>query len=275
MKNSILLLLICFFLFRICCSGQITIGARSAGMGGYAVGLKDLWSTENNIAALANQPNPAAGVAYENRFLIKDLSHRTILACFPLDRAGMGLSLLQFGNPYYNQSKIGLAYGRKLAEQLQMGIQLNYHRIHLAENYGNSGSISANIGIIADLTEDLTTAAYIVNPGKSKIASTLNESYTSLIRLGMDYNFSKKVLLGTEIEKAIDHPGRWKIGLEYQILETFFLRCGLTGNPNVYCFGFGMLLKDFQLDCASTYHPILGHSPQVSLSYAAFSDKQE
>ena len=87
------------------------------------------------------------------------------------------------------------------------------------------------------------------------------------MRFGGSYKFSEKALLSSELEKNVGLTTIFKAGLEYHIVEQVFLRGGIASNPTLSSFGFGFKLKQWQVDVASSYHQVLGFTPQVSLVY--------
>ncbi len=58
-------------------------GARSAALGNASVTFADFWAIQNNQAGLADFKNIAAGFYYENRFLLKELSLKSVAFVLP------------------------------------------------------------------------------------------------------------------------------------------------------------------------------------------------
>jgi len=177
-----------------------------------------------------------------------------------------------FGGTLYNEKKAGLAFAKQLGEKFSAGIQLDYLSTQLANGddgyvYGTSGSFAVEGGFLAEPIKDLKIGLHIFNPTKAKLAAYNDELVPTVIRFGGSYKFSDKVLLSSELEKDVDMTSVFKTGLEYHIVEQIFLRGGIATNPGLSSFGFGFKLKQWQVDVASTYHQVLGFSPQVSLVY--------
>jgi hypothetical protein len=74
-------------------------------------------------------------------------------------------------------------------------------------------------------------------------------------------------MLVMETEKDIEKKAMAKAGIEYQPANVFYLRAGISTNPSLSCFGFGINIRNFKLDFSSTYHSTLGFSPQMGLIY--------
>ena len=243
------------------------IGGRSSAMGTASVAVNDFWSVHNNQAGLAGFTNIAAGIYFENRYLMKELSQKSLAFVLPSRSGVFGVSYNNFGSTLYNETKIGLAFARSFGSNFSAGLQLDYLNKRLGENYGNHVAFTFEVGIQARVNKSLVIGAHVFNPLNVKLSSETDERIPAIIRLGAGYNFSKVLLLTGEIEKNIDLKTRIKSGIEYQVVKQAFIRAGITTNPMTYTFGFGLDLKKLKVDFASTVHQVLGYSPQISISY--------
>src|ERR1035438_7204661 len=123
-----------------------TIGGRAAGMGFTSVSIADPWSVFNNPAGLSSLYKFSAGIYFENRFLMKELSLKAVYLDIPVKAGTFGLSCQEFGFNLYNEMKVGLAYGKKLGKSFSAGVQLDYLRIHLAEDLGTKNLFRSEFG---------------------------------------------------------------------------------------------------------------------------------
>lgn len=243
------------------------VGARSAGIAHASVTLNDIWAIHHNQAGLAFLDNPSASVYYENRFMIKEMGLSSVAFAMPTKTGTFGIVYHNFGYSQYAETKFGLAYARKLSEKLSAGIQLNYNTLRLGDIYGKNQALTAEIGVRAQLTDELTFGAHVYNLNRARLANYNNEYIPTIMRLGADYKISKKVFIAAEAQKDIDHKIIFKSGIEYHIIDAIFIRAGISTNPVLNTFGFGLNLKNLQLDVAASYHQVLGFSPQLSLTY--------
>lgn len=242
-------------------------GGRSAGLGRASVTLSGFEAIYNNQAGLVTCKRISAGFYYENHFLLNELSIKSGALIIPTLSGVFGLIISRFGFELYNESKICLAYAKSLGKNFSAGIQLDYIRAFIAENYGSKSIITFEAGFRAQLNKDLIIAAHINNPTAAKLSSYNDERIPAIFRVGTSYAFSKKVLAYLEIEKNINYSPNIKAGFEYQIIEKTFLRAGIGTKPFIYSFGFGLNYKKIRIDIASSVHNILGYSPQLSLIY--------
>lgn len=268
MKKIVLIL---YFLFHISyfvnAADNFPTGARSAGLADASVSLSDVWSSFHNQAGLAQIKKATAGIYYENRFLISELSLKSAAVAIPVKNGTFGLSYSSFGFSLYNESKAGLAYAQRFGEKVSGGVQLDYLNTRISEGYGSKTSFAAEAGIQAKITNQITIGAHIFNPTRAKLADYNNERILTIMRLGLDYKFSEKVFVSIETQKDVYQKAVFKSGVEYHPVEALYLRVGVSTNPALNCFGIGLKLKNFKMDVATSIHSVLGISPKVSMMY--------
>ena len=242
-------------------------GGRAAGMGNAAVTLYDFWAISHNQAGLARMQNMAAGVYFENRFLIQELSFGAGAFVYPTGSGVLGLNFTYFGFDLYNESKIGLAYAREFGERFSAGVQLNYHNTTIKEDYGNKGNLTFELGAIFHILPELSIGIHLFNPTRAKIADFADERIPTIFRTGISYEFSDRVIVVVETEKSVNLNPVFRTGIEYRISDPLYIRGGIGTNPTTNAFGFGLELGNLIIDVATSFHHILGYSPQLSFIY--------
>ncbi len=267
--KTIYSILVFFLLVFITKAGNedFPIGARSSAMGNASVSLSDVWSAQHNQAGLGFVRDYSAGVYYENRFLLKELSIKGAAIAVPVRAGTFGLCITSFGYTQYSENKYSLSFAKAFGNKLSAGIALDYLSTKIAEGYGSRSVFAAEAGIIAKPLKNLAIGAHVYNPTRAKLSSYNDERLPTIIRLGADYSFSDKVILAIETEKDIAQKALFKAGMEYKAVKEFYLRIGIATNPTLSSFGFGINLKNLKIDFAANYHQVLGISPQVGLSY--------
>jgi hypothetical protein len=243
------------------------IGGRSAGMGYTGVTLADPWSVQNNQAGLGYLKNISAGIYYENRFLVNELSSKSAAFILPTQSGVFGVDMNYFGYDKYNETKVGLAYGKAFGEKISAGIKFDYLNTHIADNYGDKRNVTFEIGVLSKLSKSLSIGAHVFNPIRVKVAEYNDERIATIIKLGLMYNFSDKVIVIAETEKNINYKPVFKAGIEYHIIKEIYLRTGISTNPTLNTFGIGIELKKIKIDFASSINQVFGYSPQISIVY--------
>ena len=270
MKRKVLILgfIILFSQVRVCAWDLMSpVGSRTAALGRCSVALSDFWSIHNNPAGVALWKDFSAGIAYENRFLMKELGYKNAAVVLPINIGSFGLSVSQFGYDKYNENKIGIAYARSFGPHLRMGIQLDYLLFKFTGDYTRRSTATFELGIQSNITDDLCVGVYLFNSIKVKIKSLNNERVPIIMRLGLSYNLTKDFIATCELEEDFEKNYQAGLGLEYKAVKNFFIRTGIRTYPNVYCLGIGYSYRWITLDVAAEIHQILGVSFQSSLIF--------
>ncbi|MDY0084592.1 MAG: hypothetical protein RBR84_01625 [Bacteroidales bacterium] len=261
-------LLLLTFLFSsnlVAVEGTGPVGGRTAGMGNASVALSDFWSIHNNPAGIASQKTIAFGIAYQNRFMMQALSLQSAGVVAPTKIGVLGLSFSQFGYTLYKEQKLGLAYARDFGDVLRIGLQLDYFSTSFSDAYEKFQAISFELGVQYAVNEKLTAGAYVFNPGKARLSEYTDERLPVILRFGLAYQFSDQLIGTAEIEKNFDREASIRAGLEYFVLEKFFVRAGINTQPGIFTFGTGFDLGPVRIDLAGNLHQVLGTSIQSSL----------
>lgn len=251
------------------------VGARSTAMAGVNATLSDVWSANNNQAGLAFVEDLSAGLYYENRFLLKETSYKAGAFVLPTKTGAFGVSIASFGFTEFMETRAGLSYGLKFSERFAVGVQMNYLRTSLTQEFGSKNSVTGAVGLIGKLNDEITIGAHVYNPNRSKLAEYDNERIPTVMKLGMDYRFSEKLMIVVETEKDIDFDAIVKFGVEYQFMDILYVRGGISNNPTSSAFGFGLIMKNFILEASSSFHQTLGMTPGISLIYKNPSSKNK
>lgn len=250
------------------------VGGRQAGMGFASATLQDVFALSNNPAGIAHLETMHIGLYGDQRY-ITGIQFYNLSVVAPVQKVGaFGVSLDYFGFSAYNESKIGLAYGRKFGEKVSAGLKFNYLRLAIEEN-GAAHAFAFDAGIQIQPTKKMRIAAHIYNPVRQIIDKEWSETLATAIRLGVSYHPSQKLILALEAEKYINYQFRLKSGMEYKVAEPFFVRLGGATNPTVFTFGVGTAIKNLQLDFSTSWHLQLGFTPHVSFVYAFPPKKNE
>lgn len=242
------------------------VAAAYIGLGAYSINHTDVFSYTNNQASLAELKNASAGVYGERRFLLNELALYQLAFAIPTRSGNFGVKAGYFGFSDYNESQIGLAYGRKLGEKIDVGVQFNYNGIRIS-SYGNSSAINFEIGTVLHLTDRLHAGVHAYNPVGGKFGKNQEEKLASIYTVGFGYEASDKFFVSAEIEKEEDQPVNVNAGMQYKFLPQLMARTGIASNTaNIYA-GVGLLLKSLRLDVTAGYHPQLGVTPGLMLIY--------
>ncbi len=247
-------------------SGNYYSGARSTALSNAFVTINDTWSTFHNQATLAQMHSFSAGIYFESRFLMDELSLAAGSVVLPVKAGTFGLAFSQFGEGSYKQHKIGVSFAKKLSSRLNAGIQLNYFSNRYPENDGAFGFATFEGGFTYLATEEFTFGAHMFNPIKNGIQLPQGkQKMETIYRFGGHYRFSDMVLLSMEAQATSEKPVAIKAGLEFSPAKELFIRFGVSGRPVQYTAGFGYSFNRITTDIAFCYHGNLGITPAISI----------
>jgi len=241
-------------------------GAESLSLGGSVSGSLGIESLLNNQAGLSQLEGFGVIVSTEQRFLLSELVIASAGVAYNFKKVGtLGLMVSNFGFEEYREQKYGLAYGRKLFENLSIGGQFDVLNTRIV-GFGSSTSITFELGLQAALSEAFSIGAHVFSPGTVSINDT-NE-LPSRFNLGVQYQPSDQIYATVEVEKLIDRGLSVQGGISYQIIESLYLRVGTSTNPTRMSFGLAYGFNEtFRFDAAMTNHEILGITPAASVRY--------
>ena len=243
------------------------------GAGAYSKNFTDAFSGAANQAVLAEIKQAAAGVYGERRFMLKELSNYTAALALPTSLGGFGLALHYFGGENFNTSQLGLGYGKKLSDKIDIGIQFNYNAIRLT-GYGSSAAINFEAGTLLHLTDKLHIGIHVYNPLSTRFGKAASEKLDAVYSTGIGYELSDKVFVNAAVHKQEDEPVNIHTALQYSFANHFFIKLG-TGSANAYYFfGLGIQWKTVRVDAVSTWQAPLGFTPAIMLLFNFHEDKQ-
>ncbi|MBS1919333.1 MAG: hypothetical protein JST17_03665 [Bacteroidetes bacterium] len=242
------------------------VAAPYIGLGAYSKRHQDIFSFTSNQAALAQINNAAVGVYGERRFMLNDLNNYSAALALPTATGNFGLKTGYFGSSGYNETQIGLAYGRKMGEKIDIGAQFNYNAIRIS-GYGNSSAVSFEVGTILHITEQIHLGIHVNNPVGGKFGKDQQEKLPSVYSFGLGYDASEKFFFSAEIMKEEDQPVNVNVGIQYKLLPQLLARAGMETATSSAWAGIGLSWKSFRIDVTSTYHPQLGLSPGLLILF--------
>ena len=246
---------------------QTPVSAPYPSLATYSTQFKDALSFRANSAALAGITSFSAGIFSERRFLMQELSSYSFAAALPTSSGNFGFRGDYYGGSLYNESTIGLGYGRKLGERVGVGAQFQYHS-QRAATYGSSSTITFDLGAVLHLAEGLQTGVRVYNPVGMKAGKEGEESLPAMYSAGIGYDVSPQLFIGAEVQKTEDQPLSINAGIHYAFADRLIARGGITSGTSIYYLGFGVKLKTFRLDATASFHPYLGVTPGLLFIYS-------
>ena len=226
---------------------------------------KDASSLWANQASLGSLKIISVAFYGERRFMLKDLSAYGLAITLPTSSGNFGVTLKYFGTGGFNESRLGLAYGRSLGK-LDVGAQFDYCQFKV-EGYGAASTVSLESGILLHMTDQLQAGVHMFNPTQSRFGKTVEEKLPMVYSFGLGYDVSDKVFVGAEVEKSGDQPLGVNAGVQYAFEKKLFARAGVASGISSFYFGAGFLWSGLRIDVTASLHPTLGTTPAMLIVY--------
>lgn len=243
-------------------------GARAIGLSDSYISFYDSWGSFHNQAGLSKINGISAGMFFESRFMVDELSYVAGNVVMPTSSGVFALSFTQFGKGTFKENKFGFAYAKQLSENLSAGVQIDYLMTLMPENRIFKGFPTVEGGIIYQPVTGLLVGAHIFNPIGGGV-ETLNgkDKSPTTVRVGGNYSVSEYVLVTAEVEKSTDLNPIYKTGIEFLPAEDLAIRFGFSGKPFAYTAGIGYKFGKIATDIGFHYHGNLGLTPAISLRF--------
>ncbi|HJU46195.1 MAG TPA: hypothetical protein VJ647_05380 [Chitinophagaceae bacterium] len=239
---------------------------RYTGIGTYSRHFVDAFAITGNQASLCNLKTVQAGLYTENRFSLQELNLVSGVIGLPLKNSGIGITVNRFGSGDYKEMQAGLAYGKKLGDKVDIGVQFNYNTINIT-GYDGASTLNIEVGSIWHFTEKLHGGIHLYNPSGSKYGKTVFQKIPAIYKMGFGYENGNRFLVSMEIAKEEGQPVNVNTGVHYAFHENFFMRFGIATGANNSFAGVGLKWKVCRLDLSFSYHPQLGFTRGLSLLF--------
>ena len=246
---------------------QVNSGARFTAMANAGTAMEDVFSLGSNQAGITSLKYSKIAFEYREHFYSSNTRSLAALAVLPTKAGNLGLYADRYSfEKTLEEVRVGLTYARFFGPKLSLATTINYHRLFISESFAEK-TLSFDLGFQYHLTEHWLWGIHLVNPVGLFINEAAAYQLPIKFRLGTSYMMSSQVLLAMESEYDWGQHYDFRLGLEYSILNWLKLRGGTSVNPFQYFAGAGLVFQRIQLDVASSFHPLLGISPQLSVSY--------
>lgn len=242
---------------------------KSLSVANAAVSDNERWSGFANPASLASVDKLAAGMQYENRYFLPELSTRSVDFALHSSIVNVGFSASYFGFSLYNEVLLGLGFARNFSDRFSMGVQFNYLAGYFYSEQRYRGMLFPQIGLTAALTPSVVVGFSTFNPFQSGIRTETASNYIpSVFSIGTTYIFSDDLLIRLQVDKEIKTYYRLAGGIEYDVFKSFVFKAGAYNAdffvPNL---GFETKIYRFVLNLNCELHPTLGLVNAASVRY--------
>lgn len=268
MKRLVFVILICS-LSKLCCSQISNILPTSGSIAQTSVSDSRNWTAFNNPAVIGYIEKAEFGLQFENRYLIPELSSKTVQVGIPTKLLNTGVSFTHFGYSLYHEMILGLGFARNFGDKFALGLQFNYYTAFFNASNSYRGAFLPQIGLSVKFSPTFNVGFTTFNPFQSDIqAEYVTKKLPSVFSLGSEYFFSNDFVWRTQIDREVSSNYRFATGFEYQMLQNFKVKLGAYGSDYlVSCLGLGFKTGSFGIDLNCDIHPLLGLNTLAAVKY--------
>lgn len=240
---------------------------RSVGLGGNGVTQSILL----NPSLIAFGEKKKIHIEYMNRYMLKELG--TVSGCFsyPNPVLSAGVHISTFGFDKYRETMIRLLLGKRLGERWTLGVGVHYSFLQAEILEETSKRLAIDIGATFSPVDKLLVGMLIVNLPSISFGNKdidIEEFNFYLLQIGFQWEVINSLLIVGSLGTNHAHTVEGNIGVEYTAFDSFRIRAGVQTSPLLPSLGIGYDFYQFTIDAAVVYHPVLGMSTGVGLSFS-------
>jgi hypothetical protein len=224
-----------------------------------------------NPSLLALRTDSELRLDYYNRYSLKELATISGGLSFRNNLLPIGLHIASFGYDAYRESMFRFSAGKLLNDNLALRISLQYAILKSELFETSAARLSTDIGAAWRVVDNWLITASVIN-FPSKIITSENIDSERIAswsaELGVNWQIINNLLITGGVVRNGETPLGAGFGIEYQPFTDFQLRAGLRSAPFRPSLGIGYRFSMITADVVMIYHPVLGVSTGVGLSYS-------
>jgi hypothetical protein len=240
---------------------------RSTGMGGNEATSSPLF----NPALIALYERNTLRINYFNRYALKELGSVNTSLYLPGKTLSLGGDISSFGYDAYRESMFRFLMAKRLTARWTLGISLQYALLQTELYEERPARLSVDVGQTYILVDNLLTGLLITNFPTASLgdkSAGKKEFMYYMIQAGFQWQAINNVFISGALSTGGEYTVAGSLGLEYIAFCNFSIRAGIKSSPMLPSFGFGYDFADFHVDTAVVYHPVLGASTGLGLSFS-------
>lgn len=223
--------------------------------------------------------NPAAGgsadqfnvqLSYENKFLLKELSVKTIGVLVPAKLLNITAVASYTGYDQYNELLAGVALSRNFGNIFQLGVQANYYSVYFVEINKRSAVFVPQFGLQVQLSPVVTVGFSTFNPSQILLKTAYNPKVIpSVFSFGTKWQMTDDFKMLAQFDKNMTATYRVAGGFEYTLKDFITIKTGVYKTQYlVPSLGFGFKLKGLKMHLTADLHPVLGLNSRAAIHYS-------
>jgi len=202
------------------------------------------------------------GASVFTRYEMNELNTRSIFGLIPNRLLNMSFHLSMFGYDDYQLIEGQAGFAKKLSSKFSIGTSVGYFIKNSILEEEEQTYLQADVSFLWRASDSFEWAFTTENFFHTRNSQPF--SCFSGVRYHLASTFS--VLL----EAGFDPTNQFGVsaGIEYEIIKQLTIRGGFRDNPEMPSIGFAYKMEHWNIDTAFLFHPILGLSSGISVSYS-------
>ncbi len=254
------------------------VNAQNPTINAFGEGLSGTMSAENGLNSIGYNPagiysaGLEAGISYNSRFCMKELSQKSAVATVPVSKGCFGVDFNYFGFNLYNNIQTGLGYAMNLGAGIKAGIKINYHNIHIDDSPEKTNTMTGEIGVIYSPASSIDFGAYIKNPTNQQF-SNCDTIIPVELSAGIKYKFQNYGSASVELSKNnLEDQIKISLGVQGVIAERVTLLGGISTYPFEASIGVATGFEKINFQMSFVKNEYLGWIPTATIIW---SNKQK
>ena len=243
----------------------------SVSVAGASSAVMNDWSAFHNPAALAHIDRTEIAAQFENRFMMKELSTKSVQAGFNTGPVNVGLSFSYPGSSVSPVLLAGVGFVRPFLSNFSLGVPFASSPASFSASAASRyrGAVLAQFGVASTILPKLTVGFNTFNPFQTNIKTEFStRRIPSVFSIGTNYAFADNLIWLTQIDKEASSSFRFASGFEYTMIRELTVKLGAYGTDYLIpCLGFGIHLGGFHFNLNGELHPLLGRNTVANLKY--------
>lgn len=240
------------------------LDARSISMSGAALFNQDIWTVQNNPSLLGTLKHRSFGIASNYLVEFPEIQSFSAISSWPTYLLNFAVYYSNYGNKLVQEHHLGVTLARQFGELFTFGLNLDHYTNEFSREVQNSYFFSFQISGTLLLPSEYKLAVHALNPLANEVDS---QSVPSTYRIGVSKQYYGSLHLSLEIGQYNAQHTALRFGMDYEVLEHFFLRLGTVANQQILSTGLGYKWQQLQIDCGYQHRFQIGSIASLSGSY--------
>jgi hypothetical protein len=270
---SSLLAFFSLFLFSLLSTGAgesqaafegIVVDSRTAAMG-------DCWSaSDHGVHPLAPVPpvrmNLSVSVCYCAPYGLPELEQKNVLLDLPSQANMFTLDLVERGGSLYKERILSASISRQAFASTRFMVSLDVFSMSVG-GLGEARFFGLSTGFRSRPTRSLEASIGMGNLALMSASGPDRGAILPTFLLGLILTPGESVTAAGEVRKTPGDESSFHVGVELEPQEGIKIRCGLQTLPVELAMGFAIELGRLSIETASAFHPVLGRTDVVTLTF--------